>query len=533
MADGARGGEFEFRFGAAGKGQGSARRGGGDVMRILVMGDFSGRFSRGVVEPGGRLAGREVLEIDIDTFDAAMARLGAAVLDPLAKPEDSLPIEFRSLDDFHPDRLVRRVEEFVRLRSIRERLLDPARFESGAKELVQLLGFDPSGGSSNTGTGEESKATVSGAGDFAALLGGSVTPPRDAPAKSGFDVEAFVKGLVGSHATRTPDGRQGAMLAAADAAISGLMRAFMHSDGVKELERVWRGLHRLITTLETGDTLRVHLLDVSKAELIADLAEASRAGGVEKSGLYAQLVESTVLSPGGESWGLVVGCFLFGRSVQDAVLLSGISQVTALAGAPFLAGGAPSLVGCASFADGPDPSEWSAAQDAAAQAWDMVRSTDESKSVALGMPRALLRVPYGPGGEEAETFKFEELPPPAPGENAPEDRERHEAYLWGHPGLILAEVLGKAFLADGWSMDSGAADDVMGLPVHSFSEGPGGTGPKRVMPCAEAWLTERGAHVLRQAGITPIMSIKGRDGARVPGVMSLHQSGSALSGRWE
>lgn len=514
MADAARGGEFEFRFGSAGRGQGTPRRReDGDAMRILVMGDFSGRGARGEMETGAALAGREVFEVDVESFDGVMARMGATILDPLASAEDALPVEFRSLEDFHPDRLVRRVEAFGRLRGIRERLREASKFEAAGRELVELLGFDPA--PSGTGAEKTGGGARTGAEEFAALLGEGAEVRREEPARAGFDVEAFVRGMVQAHVVKGADGREGAYIGAADAALSALMRRLMQTPAFKELEAAWRGVHRLITSLETGETLTVHLLDVSREEIIADLGAAARAGSVAGSGLYSQLVESRVLAPGGERWGMVAGCFTFGRTLPDAALLSGLAQVAALAGAPFLAGAAPSVVG-----------------NAAAQAWGMLRSMDEARYVGLGMPRVLLRVPYGPGGEEVEAFAFDELPPAPAGANASEDRARHEAYLWGNPGLFLVEVLAGAFVSDGWNMDAGAAEDVTGLPVHSFNEGPGAAGPKRVMPCAEAWVTEQGAHVLRQAGVTPMMSIKGRDGVRVPGIVSLHESGEALSGRW-
>jgi type VI secretion system ImpC/EvpB family protein len=462
-----------------------------------------------------------------------MSAIGPAIIDPLAPPGDALPLLFRSLEDFHPDQLVRRVEAFGRLRSIHGRLRDATAAAAARRELAEVLGFDPAaaGGGIEAGSAEGGPSR-SGAEEFAALLGADAPGPPREQKKSGFDVESFVRSMVQAHVVKGADGREGVYLAAADAALSALMRRLMHAPAFRELEAAWRGVHRLVTTLETGENLTVHLLDASREEIVADLAAAARASAAAGSGLSAQIVESRALAADGESWGLIAGCMTFGRTVQDAALLSGLAQVAALTGAPFLAGGAPSFVGCGSFAAGADPSTWSTPQDGAARAWQMLRSTEESRYVALGMPRVLLRVPFGAGGERADSFAFDELPAAPGGAKASQDRERHEAYLWGHPGLVLAEALALAFQDDGWSMDAGAADDVTGLPVHSFNEGPGAAGPKRVMACAETWLTERGAHVIRQAGVTPIMSIKGRDAVRVPGIVSLHQSGDALSGRW-
>ena len=58
--------EFEFRFGSGGN-QGAAPRDAESPMRILILGDFSGRESRGIVETGDLLASRPILRVDVDT----------------------------------------------------------------------------------------------------------------------------------------------------------------------------------------------------------------------------------------------------------------------------------------------------------------------------------------------------------------------------------------------------------------------------------------------------------------------------------
>jgi type VI secretion system protein ImpC len=156
---------------------------------------------------------------------------------------------------------------------------------------------------------------------------------------------------------------------------------------------------------------------------------------------------------------------------------------------------------------------------------------EEARYVAIGMPRVLVRTPYGAGGETAETFGFEELPRTRDGGATEERRARHEAYLWGNPAWTMAEVLAALFVQDGWTMDAGATAEVIGLPVHSFADASEGN-ETRVTPCAEAWVTERGAEAMRGAGGTPLISVKGRDGVRIPGIIAWWKGGGPLAGRW-
>ena len=51
--------------------------------RILVMGDFSGRCNRGIVEPAGAMSTRRPLLVDRDNFEAVLAKLGVEIHLPL------------------------------------------------------------------------------------------------------------------------------------------------------------------------------------------------------------------------------------------------------------------------------------------------------------------------------------------------------------------------------------------------------------------------------------------------------------------
>src|SRR5258707_7923167 len=62
--------------------------------RILILGDFSGRENRGLES---KLAGRRPVSVDRDNLDEAIAGMGVAIGLP------GVALQFRELDDFHPD----------------------------------------------------------------------------------------------------------------------------------------------------------------------------------------------------------------------------------------------------------------------------------------------------------------------------------------------------------------------------------------------------------------------------------------------
>ena len=112
--------EFELSLSRA---EGARARAGGP-MRLLVLADFSG------LPPGQRpaLAERASHRVDFDRLDAVLGRLAPRIT--LASGE----LGFGSLDDFHPDQLVARLELFRGLREMRRRLHDPATFAQAAAE---------------------------------------------------------------------------------------------------------------------------------------------------------------------------------------------------------------------------------------------------------------------------------------------------------------------------------------------------------------------------------------------------------------
>ncbi len=100
--------------------------------RILLVGDFSGRTSRGEGNP----ARLRPVAIDRDNIDAVLRSMQVEIALPLAgKKQGPVTIGFAEMDDFHPDRIYQRLEIFAELRDMREALDDPAALAMLSDEL--------------------------------------------------------------------------------------------------------------------------------------------------------------------------------------------------------------------------------------------------------------------------------------------------------------------------------------------------------------------------------------------------------------
>jgi type VI secretion system ImpB/VipA family protein len=110
----------------------------GERFTLVVLGDFAGRASRGVVEP---LHQSRLRQVDVDTYARVFAQFGARLqLSGAAFPGGTLELAFASMDDWHPDRLLTQVPWLASLIEARALLLNPATAERGRAALEACLG---------------------------------------------------------------------------------------------------------------------------------------------------------------------------------------------------------------------------------------------------------------------------------------------------------------------------------------------------------------------------------------------------------
>src|SRR5271170_7944242 len=78
---------------------------------VAILGDFSGRTSRGVCEPGS-IANRRQALIDRDNFDEVLAKFSPEIRLQLGSADSPVRLQFSGLDEFHPDRIFERAPLF-------------------------------------------------------------------------------------------------------------------------------------------------------------------------------------------------------------------------------------------------------------------------------------------------------------------------------------------------------------------------------------------------------------------------------------
>jgi type VI secretion system protein ImpC len=465
----------------------TSRRRGSGPLRLLLLGDFSGRAT----SERHALAGRPTLRLDADSFDDVLARVAPRVR--IGQGDEESHIEFGELDHFHPDALYSRVPLFATLRRMRQRLLDPAQYAQAAAEL----GVAPSAASAPAAGG----AAGSGGDLLAGLLGGKpagmTAAPPPAPAAG---IDAFIRSIVAPHVVASVQPQQAQLVASVEAAIAAEMRTLLHTPALQALEAAWRGAMWLVSSLELDDDLQLHLLDVSKEELLADVVAAQ--GRLADTELHRVLADRWRNVPGGEPWQLLVGQYSFGPSDADIGLAAALGLLAAQAGGPLLAAADTALA---------------TAEPAALAGWMALRQSQAAPWLGLVAPRVLLRLPYGKRSDPISAFAFEEFPGGAPD---------HERLLWGAGSLAAALLIGRAYSARGWEFEPGDQSELGDLPAYTYTA----DGESQLQPCAEHLLGERAGQALLAAGLMPLMSHKHRNAATLMRFQSVAHPPQPLAG---
>ena len=286
-------------------------------------------------------------------------------------------------------------------------------------------------------------------------------------------------------------------IAQIDALISAQLAEVMHHPDFQKLEATWRGLKYLLSQSETGTSLKIKVLNVSKKELLKDLQRASE---FDQSALFKKVYEEEYGVFGGAPFAALLGDYEFGRSGQDIELLEKVSQVAAAAHAPFITGASNEMFNLESYTQLDAPRDLAKIFDTSEYArWKAFRESEDSRYVALTLPRMLLRDPYGREGVPVEAFDYEEGV----------DGTEHGRYLWGNAAWALGARVTQAFAKYSWcacirGVESGGL--VEGLPVHTFRTDSGDVAMKCPTECA---ITDRREKELADLGFAPLVHCKG------------------------
>src|SRR5882672_4594439 len=274
-------------------------------------------------------------------------------------------------------------------------------------------------------------------------------------------IKNFVSEVLAGQITmaRDTEAMLNARIAQIDHLVSLQLNEVMHHPDFQKLEGTWRGLRYLLSNSETSEMLKIKILNVPKKELLRDL---QRAAEFDQSALFKKVYEEEFGVFGGSPFGALVGDYEFNKSGQDIELLEKVSNVAAAAHAPFIAATAPDMLNLPDWRTLDAPRDLTKVFDTTEYAkWKSFRQSDDSRYVALCLPRVLGRLPYGKDTKPIEDFKYEEHV----------DGSDHSKYLWMNSAFTMATRMTNSFSQYGMCVAMRGVEGgglVTGLPVHNY-----------------------------------------------------------------
>ena len=323
-------------------------------------------------------------------------------------------------------------------------------------------------------------------------------------------VKEFVAQVLDGSMTIAKDAEMmiNARIAQIDHLLSLQLNEILHHPSFQKLEGSWRGLKYLMDNSETGVGLKIRVLNASKKELLRDIEKAPE---FDQSALFKKIYEEEYGVFGGAPFGALVGDFDFGKHPEDMALLEGMSHIAAQAHAPFVSAASSDLFNLESYLQLDSPRDLAKVFDSTEYAkWKSFRQSEDSRYVALALPRTLGRLPYGEETKPIDEFKYEEHV----------DGTDHSKYLWMNAAYALASKMTQSFSLYGMCVAMRGVEGgglVEGLPAHTFSTDEGDVALK----CpTEVPITDRREKELADLGFVPLVHCKGTDYAAFFSVQS-------------
>jgi type VI secretion system protein ImpC len=446
-----------------------------------VLADLSGTPT----QPLPKLQHRKWVDVDQYEFDRFLRSVSPKIKEPIpcTWSQERQPIveelSFQSMDDFAPPSIMLRVPLLAMLHEVRTRLtaqLDRACNGSawnGEEFLASLLNKHCVGSSCEL-------------------------PP----------ILAEVNRLQESDLGHDP-GQGKRLIQQIDTVVSEQIAYILQHPTFKSLHATWLGLEYLVKHSNACRDERVRVLDISKQELLSDL-DAHEGAAWTASSLFKKLYEDQCGYLGETPFGMLIGDYYFDHGELDMAILEGISRIAAIAHAPFIAAASPALFHMTSWEDLPQLEYQRDVMTGSEYArWDSFRQNQDSRFIALTLPRYLARMPY-----DERSRDNTETP-------IVESRDKRSC-LWANTAYVLGANIHRSITRtglphsiSGWK----GGGRVEGLcAFRNGGEQMSTIGPTQVV------ISDRSQHQLTSLGFATIVDYVQTDSACFLSVPSLHSA---------
>jgi len=337
------------------------------------------------------------------------------------------------------------------------------------------------------------------------LLDQVMAETRMSPEDDGFEtarkgVEAFISDLLkpSRNFDKVEKKLVDDMIAAIDQKISLQLDEVIQAPEFKKIESAWRGLRFLVDRTDFSQNIAIEMISSSKDELIEDFEDAP---DVTRSGLYKHVYSAEYGQFGGKPYGAIIGGYNINPTAQDMKLLQDMASVSAMSHAPFITAAGPRFFGLDSFQGMPALKDLESIFEGPQYVkWNGFRDMDDSRNVALTVPRFMLRAPYGEDNQVKE-FNYQEG-----------IGTEFEKLCWGNASYAFAANMSRSFAKYRWCpniIGPQSGGEVLDLPVYKYQE----NGETKIYSPTEVMLSDRQEFELAEQGFIGLIARKGTDNA--------------------
>jgi len=283
-----------------------------------------------------------------------------------------------------------------------------------------------------------------------------------------------------------------------DVLVSDQIIEILNRTEFQKLEASWRGLHYLISQSNTGELLKIFILNISKKELQKDLLKSRK---IEKSEIYKIIFKDNFNAFDSYPISVLLGDFEIGVERNDVLLLRKMSHIAAEAHLPFIAATKPNFFKINNFSQLNKVYQLSRIfEKKEFDNWKSFRDSENSRYIGLVLPHILLRTTYSKIECTAESFNFS-------------SNNSKQKKLWGNAIYALGSRLTYAYDSFSWYTaicGKGGGGLVTDLPTYKPDTNIDEAQPEYI---TDTVITDRQEKELADLGFIPLVQCLGTDQA--------------------
>jgi type VI secretion system protein ImpC len=375
---------------------------------------------------------REFININQDNYNKIISSLNITIDVSYSNEEFNIssPLAIKSIEDFHPINIIKKIPELDSLLEIKNQMQDL---------LIRIINNNKIHSALNSFIKSGTKEL-----DF-------INPSQLDYISKLFD--SAKENITFTSENASDDIRT--YIATIDNKFSGFLNYILRHKDFQRFESTWRGIYYLIQNSKSD--IKIKLLHATIEDIRSDLSAP-----LDKSSLFHKIYEQEYGTLGGSPYSLLLWDYYISSSSEDVQLLHNISSLSAISHSPSCLGVSPEMLDVSSFENLYDINSLNNLFESATKIeFNGFRDTEDSRYISLVLPKFMTRAPYGNGFNEVHGINYNETV------------ATHSDFLWSNSVYAYGQKISESFSKYGWfsfviGVENGGKTD--NLPIFYYTK---------------------------------------------------------------